>query len=142
MRRTADRIRHTALFELGAIISASTIGVWLLNKSFTEMGALTLVLSLIAMSVNYGYNLFFDRIYAKFTNNPQQRSLLVRVLHALGFELSLLVLMLPVLAYWLGVSLWQALLIDLGFVLYFLVYAFVFNWAYDKAFPIPVATPA
>ena len=31
----------------------------------------------------------------------------------------------------------EALLLDLGFVLFYLVYAFIYNWSYDKVFPIP-----
>jgi uncharacterized membrane protein len=26
----------------------------------------------------------------------------------------------------------------MGFVLFYLVYAFVYNWSYDKVFPIPM----
>jgi len=49
-------------------------------------------------------------------------------------------------AWWLDVSLWQALVMDLGLVVFFLVYTFVFNWAFDAVFGLPasaslVATP-
>jgi uncharacterized membrane protein len=43
----------------------------------------------------------------------------------------------PFIAWYLGVSLWQALVMDLFFVAFYLVYAFAFNWAYDKLFPLP-----
>ena len=57
--------------------------------------------------------------------------------HAIGFEGGLLLVALPLVAWWLSISLWQALLLDLGFVFFYLVYAFVYNLAYDKVFPVP-----
>jgi len=41
------------------------------------------------------------------------------------------------MAWWLNVSMLEALVLDLGFVAFYLVYAFVYNWVYDKVFPIP-----
>ena len=41
--------------------------------------------------------------------------------------------------------LWQALVMDLGLVVFFLCYTFVFNWAFDQVFGLPAsaaATPA
>jgi hypothetical protein len=37
------------------------------------------------------------------------------------------------------VSLWEALVMDLGLVVFFLVYTFVFNWAFDAVFGLPVS---
>ncbi|WP_338053347.1 chlorhexidine efflux transporter [Pseudorhodobacter turbinis] len=34
-------------------------------------------------------------------------------------------------------GLWQALVMDLAFVVFYLIYAFVYNWGYDQAFPLP-----
>ena len=31
----------------------------------------------------------------------------------------------------------EAFLLDLGISIFFLIYAFVFNWAYDVIFPVP-----
>ena len=42
----------------------------------------------------------------------------------------------PVAAWWLNVSLVEALLLDLGIVLFFLPYTFCFNLAYDAARPL------
>ena len=37
---------------------------------------------------------------------------------------------------WTGLSWWAALVADLGLALVYTAYAFVFNLAYDKIFPI------
>ena len=52
-------------------------------------------------------------------------------MHALLFEGGLVVLLVPLVAWWLEVSYWQAFLLDIGFFLFFLPYTFVFNWLYD-----------
>ncbi len=38
--------------------------------------------------------------------------------------------------WWLNISLWDALIMDIGLVLFYLVYAYIYNIAYDKLFPI------
>ena len=45
--------------------------------------------------------------------------------------------LMPFIAWYLGISLWQAFVMDVAFALFYLVYAFVFNWAYDRLFPLP-----
>jgi uncharacterized membrane protein len=63
-----------------------------------------------------------------------------RVVHAAGFELGLLlVTLVPVFAWWLNVGLWQALVMDLWLVVFFLTYTFVFNWVFDHVFGLPLS---
>ncbi|MFP3345820.1 chlorhexidine efflux transporter, partial [Halomonas sp. SIMBA_159] len=50
-----------------------------------------------------------------------------RIVHALGFEICLLWLTLPIMAWWLEIGLWQALLMDIGLVIFYLIYAYVYN---------------
>jgi uncharacterized membrane protein len=37
----------------------------------------------------------------------------------------------PLIAWWLSVSLWQAFLLDIGVLLFFLPYTYVYHWGYD-----------
>lgn len=55
----------------------------------------------------------------------------MRVFHVILFELGLLVLTIPVMAVILGVSLYQALIMDIGVTIFITLYAFVFNFIYD-----------
>ncbi|MNT05463.1 Bacterial Transmembrane Pair family protein [compost metagenome] len=48
-----------------------------------------------------------------------------------------MVILLPVVAVWMQVSLWAALLTNLALFLFFFVYAFVFQWAFDRVFDVP-----
>jgi uncharacterized membrane protein len=56
----------------------------------------------------------------------------VRVAHAVGFEAGLILIVIPLIAAWLAVSLWRALVLDIGLVLFYLPYGFLFNLGYDR----------
>ncbi len=53
-------------------------------------------------------------------------------MHAVLFEVGALVLTTPILAWGMGISLLDALLIDIGFILACLEYAVVYSWVYDS----------
>jgi len=66
-----------------------------------------------------------------------------RMVHAVGFEGGLVFTLVPLFAWWFGVSLWQAFVMDLALIVFFLVYTFVFNWVFDRVFGLPAsAQPA
>lgn len=65
------------------------------------------------------------------------RSLKRRAAHAMGFELGFVFMLVPLFAWWLDITLWHALVLDVGLALLFLVYTFAFNWAFDKVFGLP-----
>ena len=48
----------------------------------------------------------------------------------------LLLMLMPLIALYLGITLWQAFVMDLAFALFYMGYALVFNWAYDRLFPL------
>ena len=60
----------------------------------------------------------------------------IRVLHAVSFEIGLLFVLLPFIAWYLEISLREAFLIDVSLAVFYLIYAFVFNWIYDVLFPV------
>ncbi len=65
------------------------------------------------------------------------KTVVTRVVHAVFFELGLLCALVPFIAWYLGVSVWQAFVMDAALAGFYMVYAFAFNWAYDVIFPIP-----
>lgn len=60
-------------------------------------------------------------------------------MHALGFELGLVTMLVPLFAWVLGVSLFTALVLNAAMIVFFLVYAFVFNLVFDRLFGLPLA---
>ncbi|MEL0612048.1 PACE efflux transporter [Marinomonas arenicola] len=136
MRTTFDRLRHTIGFEVFGLIIL-TLGIsQLMSMDMKKIGVLAIAFSLIAMGWNYYYNILFDRFMLKKTGCVHKTTL-VRVLHALIFELGLLTISLPIMAWWLNISLISAFALDMGIVVFYLVYAFVYNLVYDYVFPIP-----
>lgn len=136
MRTFKDRLRHTFLFELIALSLVAIFGAWITGHSPAEMGTLGLMMSLLAMAWNLIYNWMFDQWDMKY-RNMAPRGVKIRIIHALLFEGGLLIAGIFIVAWWLSITLLQALLLDLGFAAFFLIYAYVFNLIYDKTFPVP-----
>jgi uncharacterized membrane protein len=124
----AERIGHALAFEVVALLICAPLFGWLMGTPVAAMGALTLAVSLIAMVWNVIYNSLFDRLQRRIGFH---RTLVVRVLHAVVFELGLFFASVPLAAVWLGITLWQAFVLDVGLIAFFLPYTVVFNWCYD-----------
>lgn len=136
MRTTRDRIRHALLFEaIGLVFLIG--GAWLLTGFDAHaLGIVGVVSSLIATGWNYVYNLGFDKAMLRLRGSVVKTHP-IRALHAVLFEVGLLVLLLPFVAWMLGLTLWHAFLFDLGVAGFYVVYGYLFNWAYDRVFPLP-----
>ena len=65
-----------------------------------------------------------------------------RVVHALGFEGGLAMVLIPLMAWWFGVTLWEATVMEAGLLVFFLVYTYVFNWCFDHVFGLPASASA
>ena len=62
-----------------------------------------------------------------------------RVVHAIGFEGGLVVMLVPLFAWWLRISLWDALVLDLGLLRFFMVYTYIFSLTFDRIFGLPAS---
>lgn len=137
MRTSSDRLRHTLLFELFGLALCTPLASWILDKSLVQIGALSIALSLIAMCVNYNYNLIFDMVLVRIGRPVNKRPVWLRMFHAILFETCLIIISIPLVAWWLDMTLLVAFITDIGFTLFFLIYAFIFNWTYDVVYPMP-----
>ena len=131
-----ERFFHALAFEVIAIAICAPLGAWLLGYSLAHIGLLTLMISLIAMSWNMVFNALFDRAQRRI---GFKRTLMARAVHALMFEVGLLLAVVPLAAWWLAIGLWDAFVLDIGIALFFLPYTFVFNWTYDHVRALVVA---
>lgn len=136
MRTTRDRIRHATGFELIGLALVTPLGMIAFGKPLHEIGAIAVIGATLAMLWTYIYNIGFDHLMQRLTGGTQ-KTLPQRIGHAVLFELGLLLVLLPVIAWWLGITLWEALVMDAAFALFYMVYALVYNWAYDRLFPLP-----
>lgn len=137
MQGIKRRVVYITLYEAIAIVAAS-IGLAVMSgQGLGHSGALAVIASVIAVVWNLAFNALFERWEAK--QSVRGRSVWRRVAHAIGFEGGLVMFLVPTFAWWLDISLMQALVMDLGLVIFFLVYTFVFNWAFDAVFGLPAS---
>ncbi|MGY3588190.1 putative membrane protein [Bradyrhizobium sp. USDA 4341] len=140
MRSFSDRIRHAVLFELIGIAIFTPAAAWLFNQPVAHMGVIGVVSATVATIWNLLFNLGFDHALARVTGRVA-KTIPIRFAHAMLFEAGLIVLLIPFVAWYLGISLWAALMMDISIVAFYLVYAFVFNIAYDRVFPVRELSP-
>lgn len=136
MRTTRDRIRHAICFEIIGLLLIIPLGAVGFGMDVKDVGAITIAGATVATFWNYVYNLLFDKAMKRLTGSVH-KTFVIRALHAVFFELGLLLVTLPMIAYYLGIGFWQALAMDVAFVVFYLIYTFVYNWVYDRAFPLP-----
>lgn len=132
------RVVQAVLYELFALAFVAPMLSWLFGRSGWSTMALTLLLSTIALGWNYVFNSVFERWEAR--QAVTRRSWQRRVAHGVCFEGGLALILVPVMAWWLDITLWQALVADIGILLFFLVYTVVFTWCFDRAFGLPSST--
>jgi uncharacterized membrane protein len=137
MRTTRDRIRHAILFEVVGLALIIPLGTLLFGLHASVMGVIGVGSALAAMVWNYLYNFGFDRMMQRIVGHTR-KSLLLRVAHAVLFEAGLLVILLPPIAWYLGIGFTEAFFMDLAIAAFYVAYAFVFNLAYDLTFPVKV----
>jgi uncharacterized membrane protein len=141
MRTIRDRIRHALLFELVGLALIIPLGSLVFALPAATMGVIGLGSAMAATGWNYVFNLGFDHAMQRRLGHTR-KSLGLRVAHALLFEAGLLVILMPPIAWYLGIGLVQALVMDGAIAGFYVAYAFLFNLAYDRVFPLPSWAPA
>ena len=136
MRSAFDRLRHAISFEVIALILVIPAGAILFDVPLHDFGVVGIVSATLATLWNLGYSVLFDLALQRLTGTTL-KSRIVRVLHALAFEAGLLMVLLPFIAWYLGISLWDAFVLDIALAAFYLVYSYVFNLIYDTLFPLP-----
>jgi len=136
IRTGLDRLRYALLFEGILIVLFASFAALVSGHDLLETGTLAVMLALIALVVNFIYNYVFDRVDVRYGRVPTERSRKWRILHAAGFELTLVVTSLPVIMWWLDWSWWQALMFDIAAAAAVVVYTYYFTLAYDRIFPV------
>ena len=89
----------------------------------------------IALTWNFAFNLIFE--YWEARQPLKGRPLRLRALHALGFEGGLTLVMVPLMAWWLNVTLLQALWYEAAMIVLFIAFTYVFTYAFDRLFGLP-----
>ncbi|ANI28793.1 membrane protein [Yersinia entomophaga] len=124
----------TAYEIIGLVISA--LGLALLSgTSPGNTGPLSVMITTIAVSWNFVYNYIFE--FWESRQLSRTRTVKRRVLHAIGFQLTLVVYLIPLIAWWMNISLLEAFYLDLALIVLIPCYTFIFNGLFDRIFGLP-----
>ncbi|MBJ2151885.1 PACE efflux transporter [Paracoccus sp. IB05] len=129
------RVTYLGLFEATAILISSTFLSYVSGKSGAHSLALSMMITTTAITVNFFYNLAFEAWEVRQVR--RERTVARRVLHALGFQICLVTLLIPLIAWWFEVSLIEALLMDMALIVFFPIYTMIFTWGFDLVFGTP-----
>lgn len=141
MQGIRRKLVYVSLYEGFAILFASIGLAALSGAGAGKSTALAVASSVVAVLWNLVFNTLFEAWESR--QPVRGRSIGRRVAHALGFEGGLAAVLVPMFAWWLDISLWEALVFDAALLIFFLVYTFVFNWSFDRVFGLPAsAAPA
>lgn len=137
MQGPARRIFYVALYEGIAIVVSGTGMAALFGVAPADAGVLSVTASVVAVVWNMVFNTLFEAWEAR--QAVRGRGIGRRIAHALGFEGGLVLMLVPFFAWWLGIGLLEALALEAGLIVFFLVYTFAFTWAFDRVFGLPAA---
>ena len=130
------RILYVGLYETIAIIVSSLIFMAIGQKA-SDSGVMAVAASVIAICWNLTFNHLFEKWESR--QRVKGRSVLRRVVHAVGFEGGIAAMLIPLMAWWFDISLWEAAVMEAGLLVFFMVYTFAFNWVFDRIFGLPAS---
>lgn len=131
LRRTLQVI----IFEAIAITVITIGAVILTDQSVLSSSAYAASTSVVAIIWNYVFNTFYEFWESK--QHKKGRTLLRRIVHAILFELGLIIFLVPLMAWWFHISLITAFIAEIGLLVFFLIYSISFNWCFDRIFGLP-----
>lgn len=125
-----ERFIHSILFEIMLIVIFTFVLQYITSHGVGKVFTLVISITVIAVTWNFIFNWIFDKYV---TGAREDRNLKVRSIHAILFELGLILPTLPLIAYYLKMTLLEAFLMDIGFIIFVLIYAIIYNYIYDRA---------
>ncbi len=140
MQGVKRKLVYVSLYEvIGMTFSA--LGLALLSGAApSSTGPLAVIITSIAVSWNFIYTTLFERWESR--QLSRTRTVKRRIAHAVGFQLTLIVFLIPLIAWWMNISLVQAFALDLALILFIPCYTFAFNWLFDRVFGLPASAQA
>lgn len=129
------RIVYVTIFEIIAIISSTLILMALSGGDAVQSLPVAVMVSAAAVIWNFVFNTMFEG-WEQRRGNPE-RTLIIRIIHALIFEGGIFLICLPLYMIWYGVGLYEAFVMESALLLFFLIYTFLFTLVFDKIFTLP-----
>ncbi len=122
------RIVHALSYEIILLVIIALALSFIFELPLEVTGVLGIFMAVTSVIWNMVFNHYFEKFEAK---HQLKRTVRIRILHAIGFEGGLMLATIPMVAYAMNMSLWQAIVLDFSLTLCILVYTFIFQWCYD-----------
>ena len=137
MSPTRRKIVYAVSFEALGTLVASVALMLMSEASAGSSLALSVLTATVALCWSYLFNTGFEAWEAR--QPVKGRSLRRRTVHALMFEGGLVLICIPVMAWWLQVGYIEALVYEAGLIAVFIVYTYAFTWGFDRIFGLPAS---
>ncbi|ENX48835.1 MULTISPECIES: chlorhexidine efflux PACE transporter AceI [Acinetobacter] len=122
------RIIHALSYEVILLVIIAIALSFIFDVPMEVTGSLGIAMAVTSVV----WNMIFNHFFEKFEHMHQlKRTIKVRILHAIGFEGGLMLATIPMVAYAMNMSIWQAIVLDFGLTMCILIYTFIFQWCYD-----------
>ncbi|ENW17344.1 chlorhexidine efflux PACE transporter AceI [Acinetobacter haemolyticus] len=122
------RLIHAIVYEVILLVIIAIALSFIFDMPMEVTGTLGVFMAVVSVIWNMIFNNYFEKIEHKYN---WERTVPVRILHAVGFEGGLLVATVPMIAYMMNMTIVEAFILDIGLTLCILVYTFIFQWCYD-----------
>lgn len=126
------RVVYVSTFELLAIFLSSMLLSGMSDGNMSNALPVAVGVSVIAVIWNYVYNTLFEAWENR--KGLESRSFRVRIVHTALFEAGFILLAVPLFMWWYQVDIITAFMMELGILIFFLFYTFIFTWAFDNIF--------
>lgn len=137
VRDLRERVIQTLWFEgVGLALVAPLYG-WLAGSSLGDSFALIATVSVVVMAWSAVYNTLFDLAERRWAGRAaSSRPHRWRTVHALGHELTAVIVSCPVIYAMTDLGWWGALMVDLGLTVAYAIYAYAFHMTFDRLRPV------
>lgn len=131
------KIVYAVSFETLGTLVASVAVTLMSDASAGSSLVLSALTATIALCWSFVFNTVFEAWEAR--QPVKGRSLRRRTVHALMFEGGLVLICIPVMAWWLQVGYLEALVYEAGLIALFIAYTYAFTWGFDRIFGLPAS---
>jgi uncharacterized membrane protein len=137
-RSTKARMIQAFIYELVALSIIAPAYHFISGTKAEVALTLLVILSLVVLGWTFIFNRLYDAIEHRFDANIHEstdRPLGLRIFHAIGMELGLMIISIPIIKIFLGITWMEALLLDIYLTVAYMAYALCFFYVYDKLSP-------
>ncbi len=128
------RLIYVAAYETSAALCVGAI-FFIEGQDIVKAIPMSLAVSAISAFWNFLWNTIFEAMERRF--GWKGRPARVRILQAVCFEGGLALIVIPVMAWWFGITFLEALATEISVLAFLLLFTFAFNWLFDRIAGLP-----